>query len=90
MRSWPEIELIKNNTECFVVAIIAPRAIRLARVRERGREDDSVEHFTKRDWREINYGLATCIALADDYVLNIGTVEDTFSSIDIIIKKHIR
>lgn len=89
MRSWPEIELIRNIAGCFVIAIIAPREIRRDRVRKRGRDDDSVEHFTKRDWREINYGLATCIALADEYVLNTGTPEETFCSIDKIIKKYI-
>jgi dephospho-CoA kinase len=89
MRSWKEIELIKNNSECLILAIIAPRAIRLARVQQRGREDDSVEYFAKRDWREINYGLAACIALADDYVLNTGTIEEAFISIDEIVKKHI-
>ena len=89
MRSWKEIELIKNNSDCFTMAIIAPRAVRLTRVQKRGREDDSIEYFAKRDWREINYGLATCIALADDYILNTGTVEDAFISIDESIKKHI-
>lgn len=89
MRSWKEIELIKNNSECFLVAIIAPLAIRLARVQKRGRTDDSVEYFAKRDWREINYGLAACIALADDYILNTGTIEEAFICIDEIVQKYI-
>ncbi|HPD56609.1 MAG TPA: AAA family ATPase [Smithellaceae bacterium] len=87
IRSWPEVEWIRSQTDCQVVAVVAPRAIRLNRVRQRGREDDSVEHFALRDQREIEYGVAVCIALADAYVLNIGTMEDALSQLDSIVKK---
>jgi dephospho-CoA kinase len=74
LRSWPEIEFIKSKANCVVIAIVAPRPVRLTRVEQRGRADDSARHFAQRDWREINYGVAICIALADEYVVNSGTV----------------
>ena len=76
MRSWPEIELIRQKTECFVVAFLAPKFLRLRRIAERGRADDSVQAFDARDRREIDYGTAVPIALADHYVLNSGTMEE--------------
>ena len=86
LRSWPEIEFIKSKANCVVIAIVAPRPVRLTRVEQRGRADDSARHFTQRDWREINYGVAICIALADEYVVNSGTVKDAYLQLDKIIK----
>jgi dephospho-CoA kinase len=86
LRSWPEIELIKRKVNCVVIAIVAPRSLRLSRVEQRGRADDSARHFGERDWREINYGVATCIALADEYIVNSGTVKDAYLQLDKIIK----
>ena len=88
IRSWPEVEWIRSQADCTLVAVVAPRAIRLNRVRQRGREDDSVEHFSLRDQREIEYGVAVCIALADAYVLNNGTLEDALSRLDSIISEN--
>jgi dephospho-CoA kinase len=88
MRSWKEIELIREKNQCLLVAVVAPRNIRLARVLARKRADDSAEFFDRRDWREINYGLAACIALADDYIFNAGTIADAYSEIDRIVKKY--
>jgi dephospho-CoA kinase len=68
---------------------LAPRNIRLNRVQERGRADDSVDRFNDRDWREINYGVAACIAMADEYVLNTGTIENAFIQLDKIVKKNL-
>jgi dephospho-CoA kinase len=86
LRSWPEIELIKSKANCVVIAIIASRLVRLKRVELRGRADDSALHFRERDWREIDYGVATCIALADEYIVNSGTVEDAYLQLDRIVK----
>jgi dephospho-CoA kinase len=76
MRSWPEIELIRQRVECLVIAFLAPKSLRLKRIAERGREDDSVQAFDARDRREIEYGTAVPIALADHYILNTGTMEE--------------
>jgi dephospho-CoA kinase len=86
LRSWPEIEYIKSKVNCAVIAIVAPRSVRLRRVELRGRADDFALHFNERDWREINYGVATCIALADEYIVNSGTLEDAHLQLDKIIK----
>lgn len=74
IRSWPEVEWIRSQIGCKVLAVVAPRKERLGRIKKRSREDDSASHFDLRDQREIEYGVAICIALADAYVLNISTI----------------
>ena len=87
MRSWSEIELIRQKAECFVVAFLAPRSLRLKRIAVRGRADDSVQAFDGRDQREIDYGTAVPIALADGYILNTGTMEDAIREMDRIVRE---
>lgn len=86
IRSWSEIEFIRSHAPCTLVAILAPRNVRLNRVKQRGRDDDSAEHFDERDRREIEYGVAVCIALADAYVLNDCTMGDALKQLDGIVK----
>lgn len=86
IRSWSEIEFIRRHSPCILVAILAPRNLRLNRVKQRGRADDSAEHFNERDRREIEYGVAVCIALADAYVLNDCTMADALKQLDNIVK----
>jgi dephospho-CoA kinase len=85
MRSWPEIKLIRGATDCLVIAFVAPRGLRLERIVSRGRSDDSPEAFDERDMREIDYGTAVPIALADAYVLNTGSLEEALTRIDQIV-----
>jgi dephospho-CoA kinase len=85
IRSRQEIDLIGVQAETVVVAFLAPKSIRKARVLSRGRPDDSAAAFDGRDRREINYGLATPIALADEYILNTGTVEEALAAFGEII-----
>lgn len=85
MRSWPEIELIRQKADCFVVAFLAPRSLRMKRIAERGRADDSVHAFDARDRREIDYGAAVPIALADGYILNTGTMEQALDDLGRIV-----
>jgi len=87
MRSWPEIELIRQEaSSVVVVAFIAPRTTRLNRIISRGRSDDSVDGFEERDKREIAYGASIPIARADEYILNIGTMEDAIQAFENIVK----
>jgi dephospho-CoA kinase len=86
MRSWPEIELIRKKADCIVVAFLAPRKLRLERICARGRADDSPQAFDERDQREIAYGTAIPIALADAYILNTKTMNDAMKQLDAIIK----
>ncbi len=86
MRSWPEIELVRSRAGAVVVAFAAPRETRRRRVTERGRHDDSAAAFDDRDRREILYGAAVPLALADHYVLNTGTVEEALTQLDRIVR----
>ena len=66
---------------------MAPRSLRLKRIAARGRADDSVQAFDGRDQREIDYGTAVPIALADGYILNTGTMEDAIREMDRIVRE---
>ena len=44
--------------------------------------------FDGRDQREIDYGLATPIALADEYILNTGTAEEALAAFGGIVDRH--
>jgi len=88
MRSWPEIELIRKQTDCIVIAFVAPRQLRKERVASRSRPDDSPSTFHDRDEREIAYGAAVPIALADAYVLNTATMENAADELDRIVKSY--
>jgi dephospho-CoA kinase len=89
MRSWPEIELIRRKVDCVVVAFLAPKYLRLTRIAARGRADDSVQAFDARDQREIDYGTAVPIALADGYILNTGTMEQAMDEMDRIVSENL-
>jgi len=87
MRSWPEVDLIRREADCTIIAFLAPRPIRRQRVLSRGRSDDAPDAFEERDAREIAYGTATPIALADAYILNTGTLADAFKAFDEIVRE---
>jgi dephospho-CoA kinase len=88
MRSWPEIELIRAASMCVVIAFLAPRPMRLERIISRGRQDDSVHAFDDRDMREIAYGTAVPIALADEYILNTATMDEALADMDTIVRRY--
>lgn len=88
MRSWPEIELIREKAEAVVVAFLAPRPLRRQRVISRGRADDSPGAFEERDRREIVYGAAIPIALADAYIVNTSTMEEAEQDLDAIVRRY--
>jgi dephospho-CoA kinase len=86
MRSWQEIELIREKAEGIVVAVLAPRGLRLNRVCSRGRADDSPADFDERDQREIVYGTAIPVALADAYILNTSSMDEAINQLDAIVQ----
>lgn len=88
IRSWPEIELIRRQTPCVVVAFIAPRSTRGQRILSRGRADDASQAFDARDHREIAYGTAVPIALADEYILNTGSPHAALDALQRIVQKY--
>ncbi len=87
IRSQQEIDLIRSQAPATVVAFVAPRPLRRARLLARGRPDDSAAAFDGRDRREIEYGLAVPIALADAYVLNTGTLEEALAAFGRIVER---
>ncbi|MBI4634412.1 MAG: AAA family ATPase [Deltaproteobacteria bacterium] len=89
MRSWPEIDLIRKEAECVVVAFLSPRQVRRMRVISRGRSDDSPDAFDGRDLREIAYGVGGPVAMADAYVLNTGSLDDSLHALDGIVQEAI-
>ena len=90
MRSWPEIDLIRREAESIVVAFLAPKEVRLKRILSRGRPDDSPEYFQERDQREISYGTAVPIALADEFILNTASIEEGVRALDQIVREDPR
>lgn len=86
MRSWQEIELIREKAEGVVIAILAPKSLRLERVCSRGRDDDSPVNFDERDHREIGYGTAIPIALAEAYILNTASLDEAIGQLDVIVR----
>ena len=88
MRSWPEIKLIREKADGVVVAFLTPRNVRRERIVSRGREDDSAQAFDDRDKRELAYGTAIPIAMADAYVLNTGSEDDAISQLDAIVREE--
>lgn len=77
--------MIRSKLPATLVAVVAPREARLDRVWKRGRADDAPAFFDERDQREIGYGIAVCIALADAYILNTGTVEEAMAQVENIV-----
>jgi dephospho-CoA kinase len=47
MRSWPEIELIRKQTDCVVVAFVAPRELRKNASRRVAGLTTPLQHFMK-------------------------------------------
>jgi len=74
VRSRFEAEVFERvlGERAVVVAIVAPRMERYRRILGRGRVDDpeSIMELQSRDWREISWGVAELIALADYYIVN--------------------
>ncbi len=89
MRSWPEIELVREKAGAVVVAFLTPRPLRRERMVSRGRPDDSPDAFEERDRREIDYGAAVPIALADAYILNTSTMEASIEDLHGIVQGHL-
>jgi dephospho-CoA kinase len=86
IRSWPEVELIRQQTVCSVIAFLAPREVRRQRIVSRGRSDDSPSAFEERDAREIAYGAAIPIVRADAYILNTAAIDDAMADLGRIIE----
>ncbi len=78
-RSMDEVRAYENLTsDVHVVAIFASQRTRYDRLVKRNREDapKNTEEFRARDKREISWGLAETMALADTMIINESSLED--------------
>lgn len=80
VRSLDEVAYFQRTfgNAIAIVAVHASPRTRLARITERGREDDilSEEEFHRRDRRELKWGLGEVIALADYVIVNEGELKE--------------
>ena len=77
-RSMDEIKAFRGlSDDVNIVAIHAPPKVRYERLVKRQREDapKDIGEFEARDTREIGWGLAEVVALADKLILNDGPLE---------------
>jgi len=80
VRSKAEIDVFKDamGHDFIVVYIQCPDDVRMERVTQRGREDDTVteEAFRARDEREISWGLGEVLEESDVVISNTGTKQE--------------
>jgi len=77
-RSMDEVSSFRSLADTVIIAVHAPPSLRYARLVSRGREDaprDESE-FLERDRREVGWGIAEVIALADVMLVNDSSLED--------------
>jgi len=78
IRSLDEVDTFREVFDIALVAVHASPRTRFDRLRERGRGDDPFtwEVFAERDQRELGFGVGAAIALADQMIVNEGTIDD--------------
>ena len=90
IRSDAEVVRFREHFEDFyLVAVESPFDLRLARIRDRGREDDIIggEELTAREERELGWGLGEAILMADYLVRNDGGMNEYEIKARSIIRK---
>nr|MDO8085304.1 AAA family ATPase [Candidatus Sigynarchaeum springense] len=72
LRSMQEVSYFRGRFRFPVLAIHSPPATRHARMKERLRADDSTKpgYYEERDARELKFGIADVIVLADEMIVN--------------------
>jgi dephospho-CoA kinase len=78
VRSLEEVEEFRKVGDVKIVAVHSSPKTRYERLSRRGRSDDpkSWEEFGERDLRELDVGIGRVISLADEMIINEGTLED--------------
>jgi dephospho-CoA kinase len=78
VRSLEEVEEFRKVGDVKIVAVHSSPKTRYERLSRRGRSDDpkSWEEFRERDLRELDVGIGRVISLADEIIINEGTLED--------------
>jgi len=78
IRSLEEIDEFKKSLSKFThIAVHASPETRFQRLFNRARPDDPKdwEDFNERDMRELSVGLGDAIAMADEMIINEGTID---------------
>ncbi|EQD53591.1 dephospho-CoA kinase [mine drainage metagenome] len=78
LRNQEELDYFKSvEGHVFVVAVFANRQTRLERILKRNRPDDvrNLQELIERDNRELSWGIAKAIVLADYLIVNDTTLE---------------
>ena len=89
-RSMDEVRAYKNITDdVTVIGIFASPSTRYERLVARGRDDapKNIEEFQARDRREMDWGLAETMALADFMVINESSLEDFRKDVSTVMKR---
>ena len=89
-RSMDEVEAYRRLTDDVnIVAIHTSPSIRYDRLVKRGRDDAprNLEEFDARDTREIGWGLAKTIVLADNLIVNEGTLDEFRVSVNTLLDR---
>ncbi|HLQ03180.1 MAG TPA: AAA family ATPase [Nitrososphaerales archaeon] len=81
IRSLAEVETFRKAGKVLLLAIHASRERRFSLLKERGRSDDPItyEMFVKRDERELDVGIGSAIALADEVISNEHITPDALT-----------
>ncbi|MGI6471520.1 MAG: AAA family ATPase [Candidatus Methanomethylophilaceae archaeon] len=89
-RSMDEVDSFRTLSEdVFIIAIHSSPESRYDRLVKRGREDAPSEwvEFADRDTREMSWGLAELIALADIMLVNESTLEAFHANVEKTMKE---
>lgn len=86
--TWSEYKFLKKEFpgELTVIAIVAPRKLRHRRLAQRPERPFTKKEAIERDWSEIeNLEKGGPIAIADDYIINDGNLDDLHAKLSGVI-----
>jgi len=90
MYSFSEYRLLKKKygDDLFVIAVVTPRQIRHDRLKDRQTRPLNEEEATSRDYAQIeNLEIGGSISIADEYILNSGSLEELERQFNKLIEK---
>jgi dephospho-CoA kinase len=90
--SWSEYKYLLGNLQerLLVVAVVAPRKLRYARLASRPERPLSPEEAFSRDLAEIEtLEKGGPIAMADETILNTGSLEQLEQAVEVIIRERV-
>ena len=92
LRCQKEVDIFRSAFQDFLVVLIHTRpSIRYQRLSTRGRSDDPKNEmeFDERDQKEISIGVAQVIALADEVIINEGTIRDLQNNLKKLLREFL-